>query len=78
MLRWNWIAGLAALGLAAACSPKAPDGGAAVYTGGDILTLAGDAPAYVEALAVKGGRIVAAGPLAEARKAAGPAPGPSI
>ena len=72
MLRWKWIAGLAALGLVAACSPKPPGGAAAIYTGGEILTLAGDAPAYVEALAVKDGKIVAAGALADARKAAGP------
>lgn len=60
------------MGFLAACSPRAPEGAALVYTGGDILTLAGDSPAYVEALAVKDGKIVAAGALADARKAAGP------
>ncbi len=71
MRRLKWIGGLAALGLAAACSPRPDGGAAAIYTGGDILTLAGDTPAYVEALAVKDGKIVAAGTLADARKAAG-------
>lgn len=42
-----------------------------VYSGGDILTMAGDAPAYVEALAVKDGRIVFAGDKAKARAALG-------
>lgn len=68
----KWAAGLAAMGFLAACSPRPTEGSAAIYTGGDILTLAGDAPAYVEALAVRDGKIVAAGALAEARKAAGP------
>ncbi|MEI7573214.1 MAG: amidohydrolase family protein, partial [Phenylobacterium sp.] len=68
----NWLAVLAAVTLAAGCAPRTSDETAAVYTGGDILTLAGDAPAYVEALAVKDGKIVAAGTQAEARKAAGP------
>jgi hypothetical protein len=33
----------------------------AVYYGGSIPTMAGDAPAYVEALAIKDGKIVFAG-----------------
>jgi len=40
----------------------------AIYTGGDILTMAGKEPAYVEALAVEGGKIVFAGPASEAMK----------
>lgn len=40
----------------------------AIYTGGDILTMAGKEPAYVEALAVEGGKIVFAGPKDEAMK----------
>ncbi|MFM1958666.1 MAG: hypothetical protein RL588_183 [Pseudomonadota bacterium] len=68
----KWAAALAAMGFLAACSPRPTEGAAAVYTGGDILTLAGDQPAYVEALAVRDGKIVAAGALADARKAAGP------
>ncbi len=40
----------------------------AIYTGGDILTMAGDKPAYVQALAIKGGRILFAGNKADALK----------
>lgn len=39
-----------------------------VYHNGSILTMAGKEPAYVEALAVKDGKIVFAGPKAEALK----------
>lgn len=39
-----------------------------VYHNGSILTMAGKDPAYVEALAVKDGKIVFAGPKAEAVK----------
>jgi predicted amidohydrolase YtcJ len=42
-----------------------------LFSGGDILTMAGPAPAYAEALVEKGGRIVYVGPLAGAIKAAG-------
>lgn len=42
-----------------------------LYSGGDILTMAGDAPHYVEALAVRDGRIVYAGDKAKARAALG-------
>jgi predicted amidohydrolase YtcJ len=48
----------------------ATGGGATIYHGGDILTMAGDAPAYVEAVLVNEGRIAVAGTLAEARAAA--------
>ncbi|MFO1089678.1 MAG: amidohydrolase [Hyphomicrobiales bacterium] len=37
-----------------------------IYTNGDILTMAGKKPAYVEALAVDGGKIVYAGPKDDA------------
>lgn len=40
----------------------------AIYSGGDILTMAGSEPSYVEALAVDKGRITFAGSLAEAMK----------
>ena len=72
MRKTKWLAVLAAATLAAGCARRTADETAAVYTGGDILTLAGEAPAYVEALAVKEGKIVAAGTQAEARRAAGP------
>ncbi len=58
--------------LLAACSGPGPQQAAdAVYSGGDILTMAGDQPQYVEALAVKDGRIVLAGSLADAKKLTG-------
>jgi len=66
----------AALGLVMATMPlhgaiaqTAP--AATLYSGGDILTMAGPQPTYAEALVEKGGRIVYVGGLAGARKAAG-------
>jgi predicted amidohydrolase YtcJ len=44
---------------------------ATLYSGGDILTMAGAQPTYAEALVEKGGRIVYVGALAGALKAAG-------
>jgi predicted amidohydrolase YtcJ len=44
----------------------------AIYVGGDILTMRGPQPEYVEAVAVRGGKIVFVGPAAEARSLAGP------
>jgi len=59
--------------LSAGCSTPAsrisPD---AIYSGGDILTMAGATPQYAEALAIGGGRIVAVGSRAEVMKLAGP------
>jgi predicted amidohydrolase YtcJ len=37
-----------------------------IYSGGDILTMAGDSPQYVEALATEGGKIIFAGALSAA------------
>jgi predicted amidohydrolase YtcJ len=51
---------------------SAPSDSATVYFGGDILTMRGSAPEYVESLAVKDGKIILAGNLAEAEKLAGP------
>lgn len=45
-----------------AIAASAQDAAHTVYFGGDILTMAGDAPTYVEALAVRDGKIVFAGP----------------
>lgn len=42
-----------------------------LYVGGDILTMAGDVPTYVEALAVRDGRIAFAGARAEAQALVG-------
>lgn len=44
---------------------------AVMYHNGDILTMAGDSAAYVEALVVKDGRILYAGKMDEAMKMAG-------
>jgi len=64
-----------ALGLlgapAATAVPAAPAAPASVYSGGDILTMAGPQPRYVEALVERQGRIVYVGPLAGAIRAAG-------
>jgi len=64
-----------ALGLlsatAATAAPAAPAAPASVYSGGDILTMAGPQPRYVEALVERQGRIVYVGPLAGAIRAAG-------
>lgn len=43
-----------------------------MYTGGDIITVAGREPAYAEAVAVRGGRIAFVGARAAALAAAGP------
>lgn len=42
-----------------------------IYVGGEILTMAGDRPAYVEALAVRDGRILHSGSRTDAKKWAG-------
>jgi predicted amidohydrolase YtcJ len=44
-----------------------------LYTGGDIITMRGPQPEMAEALAVKNGKIVFVGPLAEAKAVVGPA-----
>jgi len=64
----------ATLAVLTACSTSptsvsAPD---AIYSGGDILTMAGATPQYAEALAIGGGRILAVGSRAEVMKLAGP------
>jgi predicted amidohydrolase YtcJ len=46
-------------------------GTATVYYGGDILTMEGDSAQYVEAVAIKDGKILFVGAKAEAMKAAG-------
>ncbi|MCY3007863.1 MAG: amidohydrolase family protein, partial [Planctomycetota bacterium] len=43
-----------------------------VYVGGDILTMRGTSPEYVEGLAIKDGKILFAGPRLEAQRLAGP------
>lgn len=55
----------------AACTAQAA-AAATVYYGGDILTMAGTKPQYVQALAAKDGKIVYVGSKDGALKAAGP------
>jgi hypothetical protein len=71
-------AAAAALVLAACSRPSEVPGTSAdtapavtVYSGGDILTMAGVEPAYAEALAVRDGKILAVGTRDEVAKAAG-------
>jgi len=59
-------------GFLQAAEPASPR--ATVYTGGDILTMRGAAPAYVEALVEAGGKITFVGSSADALKAAGANP----
>lgn len=54
--------------LLAGASPKEP---ATIYSGGPIITMAGDVPELAEAIAVKDGRIIAVGNLDIVSKAAG-------
>jgi len=58
--------GLAMLLSICAVGASAQDAARTVYFGGDILTMKGDTPAYVEALAVKDGKILFAGSRDEA------------
>lgn len=50
----------------AGCNPKVENPADAIYFNGEILTMLGLQPAYVESVAIKNGRIVFVGPLAEA------------
>lgn len=51
--------------------PANPAPEASIYSGGDILTMRGTAPEYVESLVVKDGKILFAGPLADSARLAG-------
>jgi predicted amidohydrolase YtcJ len=58
--------------LLTACGPSEPDRSpATMYYGGDILTLEGDSPTYVEALVVRDGKIEFVGSQEEAMTQAG-------
>ncbi|MCX2745608.1 amidohydrolase [Mangrovivirga sp. M17] len=46
-------------------------GNTTIYSGGDIITMAGDSPNYVEALVVENDKIIFTGSLNEAQKEAG-------
>ena len=68
------LAAAATLLVLAGCNRPAPEAGVAAtsfYFGGDILTMVGAEPAYVEALAVRDGKILAVGTAGEVAKAAG-------
>ena len=60
--------------LVAAASMEARAVPSTVYFNGDILTMQGDSPRYVQAVVVTGDRISFAGAIPEALAAAGPAP----
>ena len=62
------VAALAAILLTGAASARDP---ATIYSGGPVVTMAGDTPETVEAIAVRDGRIVAVGTNAAVAKAAG-------
>lgn len=66
-----WAGLLLVAGLAGCAKNAAVVTTATVYFGGDILTMAGEQPQYVEALAVRDGRIIATGSKADVIKAAG-------
>lgn len=57
--------------IAALSAATAHAGPAMVFSGGPILTMAGEEPAYVEALAVRDGRILSTGDLGPVLRAAG-------
>jgi predicted amidohydrolase YtcJ len=61
--------GLAGIGPSVGAKPRIQPADI-LYTGGTILTMAGEQPGTVESLAVAGGRIVHAGPLASAPRSA--------
>jgi predicted amidohydrolase YtcJ len=64
--------GLLASNVAAAPATRVPTTAVdTIYTGGEILTMAGASPVVVESLAVGGGRILHAGPLRSAPRSAG-------
>lgn len=63
LLAWLLITLSSALGATAAAADT-------IYTGGDILTMQGPSPNYVESLVVRDGTILFTGPLAEARQLA--------
>lgn len=67
MTKWGAVlaSGMVVLWIGSGCAVTSEKGSApapeTVYVGGDILTMAGDRPAYVEALAVRDGVIVEVG-----------------
>ncbi len=64
---------LLAVAVLSGCAREPENAADSVYSGGDILTTAGEQPTYVEALAVKDGKISFVGTKAEADKLIGKA-----
>jgi len=48
------------------CKKEVKDSADTIYYGGDIITMEGNQPQYVEAVGVKNGKIIFAGSIAEA------------
>lgn len=60
-----WLAASAIADQNKTGNTASPEIAATIYTGGDIVTMAGDRLEYVEAVAVQGGKILAAGDLSQ-------------
>jgi len=67
------VLALSGCGVLLATGTEATAGGSAatIYFGGDIVTMRGEKPEYVEALVVRDGKIAFVGPKAQAEKQAG-------
>ena len=61
------------LAAVAVSAPARGENADSIYSGGEILTMRGQSPEYVEALTVKDGKILAVGRKADVLQAAGPA-----
>ncbi|MEI7860973.1 MAG: amidohydrolase, partial [Planctomycetota bacterium] len=57
----------------AVSAPARGEDADAIYSGGQILTMRGQSPEYVEALTVRDGKILAAGRKADVLQSVGPA-----
>jgi hypothetical protein len=64
---------LLAVAVLSGCAREPENAADSVYSGGDILTIAGDQPQYVEAFTVKDGKISFAGSKVDADKLIGKA-----
>ncbi|MEY2901917.1 MAG: hypothetical protein RLY89_1023 [Bacteroidota bacterium] len=65
------LAAIAILLIISCKNTSNPNGADAIYYGGDIITMEGDSANYVEAIALKAGKIVFTGTMAEAEKMKG-------
>lgn len=64
----NLLFVIAALVILTGCKPQPEKAADIIYYGGDIITMEGDSPQYVEAVAVKDGKILFAGSKDDAMK----------